>query len=85
VSASDARLSRRLLRKQLRAAGARCNACGAELDERCYRGLWIDGHGRVHEHLVCHTCITTAAANQEATDELATKCALALCEPGGSA
>jgi hypothetical protein len=86
VSASDARISRRLLRKWLRETHACCTACSAPLDEHAHRAWWIDGHGHAHEHLVCHGCMQHAAErDQKAVDELATRCALALCKPGGRA
>lgn len=80
---SDARIGRRLLRKMLERA--RCTACSGPLDEHAHRALWIDDRGDAHKHLVCERCLRSAAGNQEKIDELATKCALALCEPGGRA
>jgi Fe2+ or Zn2+ uptake regulation protein len=85
MSASEARVSRRLLRKQLRGAGARCAACSARVDERGHRAVWIDDSGYPHVHFVCNDCLRAAEASQEAADELATRCALALCEPKGRA
>jgi len=77
------RAERRGWRHLLR--GATCTACSKPLDEHARRACWIDDRGHAHEHLVCHTCMTTAAQDQAATDDLATRCALALCEPGGRA
>jgi hypothetical protein len=80
---SAARIERRLLRKLLREAT--CAGCGGAVDERGHRALWIDAAGRVIPHLVCNGCAETAQASQQACDALATRCALAVCEPGGRA
>lgn len=79
---SAARIERRLLRKLIK--GATCAACSGPLDEHAHRALWIDDNGRPVPHLVCSGCLT-AARDQQAVDELASRCALALCEPGGRA
>jgi hypothetical protein len=65
--------------------GATCTACNAPLDEHAHRAWWLDDHGRAHQHLVCSDCWRRGSSDQAATDELATRCALALCEPGGRA
>ena len=82
-AASSGRISRRLLRKMLE--GATCAACSAALDEYAHRAFWFDERGRAHPHLICARCWKDAAGDQASIDELATRCALALCEPAGSA
>jgi hypothetical protein len=83
VSASEDRISRRLLRKMLK--GAHCAACSGALDEHAHRALWIDDGGHPHLHLVCAACFEGGTRDEAATDELANRCALALCEPAGHA
>jgi hypothetical protein len=80
---SAARIERRLLRKMLK--GATCTACSGALDETAHRAFWFDQTGTPVPHLVCSTCMQRAQHSQEAADEVASKCALALCEPGGHA
>jgi hypothetical protein len=79
---SAGRTARRMLRKLLK--GATCTACGGSLDEHAHRALWIDDRGRPVPHLVCDGCIR-GAGDQQALDDLATRCALTLCEPAGRA
>jgi hypothetical protein len=82
-AASSGRISRRLLRKMLQ--GATCAACSGDVDEYAHRAFWFDERGRAHPHLICRRCWNVAAGDQASIDDLATRCALALCEPGGNA
>jgi hypothetical protein len=78
------RATRRLMHRLTR--GQRCTACQGPLDEHAWNGVWVDAANRPHRHFVCNRCTVEARrAGQSGVDDLATRCALALCAPSGRA